>query len=171
MTLSNSPFITPLPRRENSAEAVSPEQDRVSELRGELEGLTRTISDLTALSAARIERLSATSVAGLRGTIESQPWMSLGTAAALGAVLAIAIVPKRAQGFRGGSFSSYDPYAIAASMRKAVARGIDTQPLTSRFERLVDSISSIDPSAVTSSPAYDTAKTWLQAFVSGARKA
>jgi hypothetical protein len=38
------------------------------------------------------------------------------------------------------------------------------------LERLVDSISNIDPSVLTSSPAYDTAKSWLHTIATGLRK-
>jgi ElaB/YqjD/DUF883 family membrane-anchored ribosome-binding protein len=170
MTLSNSPLVTPLPRRDNGSDAGSGDQDRLAELRSELATLQQTIAGMTGNAAAEVERLGTQSAQLLRSNIEAQPWMSIGAAAAAGALLAVAIIPKKSRGFRYNDAATYTAHDMADAVRRVAARGIDTQPITSRFERLVDSISSIDTTALTSSPAYDTAKTWLQSLVSGVRK-
>lgn len=169
MTVSNSPLVTPLPRKENGTGTAPPDDDRMSQLRAELAVLTQTISDMTAKRAAQIEDLATSGTATLRSNIEARPWMALAVAATAGALLAVAIIPKSSRGRGASGILSYSPDDITASVRRAIAHGVDTQPITSRFERLVDSISSIDASALTSSPAYDTAKTWLQSFVGGLR--
>ncbi len=169
MTLSNSPLVTPLPRRDNGSDAGSADQDRLAELRSELATLQQTIAGMTSNAAAELERLGTQSTRSLRSSIEAQPWMSIGVAAAAGALLALAIVPRRSRGFNYADAASYNARDMADAVRRA-ARSIDTQPITSRFERLVDSISSIDTAALTSSPAYDAAKNWLQNLVSAARK-
>ena len=171
MTLSNSPVVTPLPRRDNGSDTGLLDLDRLPELRSELASLTKAIADMTAKAAAGVEQLGSDGAKTVRSNIEAQPWLSLGVAAAAGALLAIAIIPRTPRGFRYNDASTYNQRDIADSFRQVAARGIDTQPMMSRFERLVDSISSIDATALTSSPAYDTAKTWLQTFVAGVRKA
>jgi ElaB/YqjD/DUF883 family membrane-anchored ribosome-binding protein len=172
MTVSNSPLVTPLPRKDNGngTGTAPPDDDRLAHLRAELAVLTQSIADMTAKRAAQIEELATSGAASLRSTIEARPWTALAVAATAGALLAVAVTPKSSRGLRASGIMSYAPDDISASVRRAIAHGVDTQPITSRFERLVDSISSIDASALTSSPAYDTAKTWLQSFVSGLRK-
>ncbi len=170
MISNNLPLITPSPRG-NGTHEVKPtaDQSRISELREELSVLTDTIASLTAKRLAQVEKLASDGTATLRSNIETQPWVSVGIAAAAGALLAVLIVPKSSRGFRYNDLASYNTDDIVASARRAAAR-VDTQPITSRLERLVDSISSIDPAVLTSSPAYDTAKTWLTTIANGLRK-
>ena len=169
MTSTNLPLVTPLPRGNGIHEGKPIDQTRISELREELSALTDTIADMTAKRLAQVEKLASDSTATLRSSIETQPWVSVGIAAAAGALLAVIIVPKSPRAFRYNDIATYNADDIAASVRRAAAR-VDTQPITSRLERLVDSISSIDPSVLTSSPAYDTAKTWLNTIANGLRK-
>jgi hypothetical protein len=169
MTSTNLPLVTPLPRGNGIHDAKPIDQSRISELRGELSLLTDIIADMTANRLAQAEKVAADGTAALRSHIENRPWAAIGIAAAAGALLAVVTIPKSSRGFRYNDASSYNADDIAASVRRAAAR-VDTQPITSRLERLVDSIGSIDPSVLTSSPAYDTAKTWLNAIASGLRK-
>ncbi len=169
MTSTNSPLVTPLPRGNGINDTKSIDHTRIAELREELSDLTDTIANLTAKRLAQVEKLASDGTATLRSSIETQPWASMGIAAAAGALLAVAIVPKSSRGFRYNNAASYNIDDIVASARRAAAR-VDTQPITSRLERLVDSISSIDPAAVTSSPAYDAVKTWLGTIATGLRK-
>ena len=169
MTSTNLPLVTPLPRGNGIHEGKPIDQSRISELREELSVLTDTIASLTAKRFAQAEKLASDGTAALRSNIETRPWASMGIAAAAGALLAVATIPKSSRGFRYNDAASYNADDIAASVRRAAAR-VDTQPITSRLERLVDSISSIDPSALTSSPAYDTAKSWVQTIANGLRK-
>ncbi|MEQ1577976.1 MAG: hypothetical protein ABL894_10010 [Hyphomicrobium sp.] len=170
MSSTNSPLITPLRVRDSSADAMAIDHRRMAELRKEMEGLTRSISEVTSKRVTQIEQLSSAGVASLHGTIATQPWAALGVAVVAGALLAAAIVPRRSREFRYNDPAAYNSGDIAATVRKAVSRSVDTQPFTSRFERMVDSISNLDASAVTSSPAFGTAKTWMQALISGFRK-
>jgi ElaB/YqjD/DUF883 family membrane-anchored ribosome-binding protein len=174
---SNSPNITQVSFRTpgaddtNSIDTPEPASDeRLSMLRSEIESLTQTISDLTARGTAAVENAASDGATSLRETIEHRPWMALGVSAAVGAVIAIAVVPKTRRGVRFGDASSYNTDDIAATVRRAVERRVDTQPLVSRFERMMDSISSIDPATLTASPAYETAKSWLQTLLANARK-
>jgi ElaB/YqjD/DUF883 family membrane-anchored ribosome-binding protein len=170
MALSNSPLVTPLPRRDNGADPGSRDQDRLAELRDEIATLQQMIASMTANAAAEIERLGTQGAKSVRSNIEAQPWMSIGVAVAAGALLALAIVPRRSRGLNYTDAGTYNARDMADAVRRVAARGIDTQPITSRFERLVDSITSIDTKALTASPAYDTAKSWLQSLVNSVRK-
>jgi hypothetical protein len=169
MTSTNVPLVTPLQRGNGIHEGKPIDQSRISELRGELSILTDTIADMTAKRLAQVEKLASEGTATLRSNIETRPWAAMGIAAAAGALLAVVTTPKSSRGFRYNDAPSYNADDIAASVRRAAAR-VDIQPITSRLERLIDSISSIDPSVLTSSPAYDTAKTWLHSIATGLRK-
>jgi hypothetical protein len=169
MMSNNLPLITPLPRGNGLHDGKPIDQSRISELRAELSVLTESVASLTAVRLAQVEKLAADGTATLRSSIETRPWAAIGLAAAAGALLAVVTISKSSRGFRYNDAASYNAHDIAASVRRAAAR-VDTQPITSRLERLVDSISSIDPSILTSSPAYDTVKTWLNSIASGLRK-
>jgi hypothetical protein len=169
MTSTNAPLVTPLSRGNGMNDPKPIDHTRITELRAELLVLTDTIADLTANRLAQVEKLASAGTKTLRSNIETRPWESIAIAAAAGALLAVALVPKSTRGFRYNDAASYNAGDIVASVRRAAAR-VDTQPITSRLERLIDSISSIDPSALTSSPAYDTAKTWLHTLATGLRK-
>lgn len=167
MTYTNSPLVTPIQRRDNGSDAVSAD-DRLQELREEFNNVLKVVSDMAENAQKQASELAAAGTQSLRSSIEAQPFLALGVAAAGGALLALAVLPSR-QRFRYDDPSTYNRRDIAQALRNSTAN-IDTRPLTSRFERLVDSISSIDPSALTSSPAYDTAKSWIQTAVDSARK-
>ena len=169
MTLSNLPLVTPVSRGNGADDAKAIDHSRISELRDAFAILAQSVSDMTALRVAQAERLAADGTASLRSNIEARPFAALGLAAAAGALLAVAVVPKKSRAFRYNDSSTYNADDIAASVRRAAAR-VDTQPIMSRLERMIDSISSIDPSILTSSPAYDTAKTWLHTLATGLRK-
>lgn len=170
MNFSNLPLATPLPRG-NGTDSVTPnDHSRISELRHELESLAQTVAGMTAKRVADVERLAAGGAENLRSNIEARPWASLGVAAAAGALLAVAIMPKRTGHFRYNDATTYNAENITAAVRRAVAHGVDSQPITSRLERVVEAISRIDASAVTTSPAYDTIKSWLNTFTSNIRK-
>lgn len=167
MTYSNSPLVTPITRRDNDT-AGSGTDEKLSELRAEFAKLSQLVSDMAESAQKQVSELGTAGVQTLRSNIEAQPFLAMGVAAAGGALLALAVLPRGSK-FRYDDMSTYNRRDIAEAVRNS-ARNIDTRPLTSRFERLVDSISSIDPSAITSSPAYDTAKTWLQTAVESAKK-
>ncbi len=173
MISNNSPNITPVSFRTTADEATpqAPSHDeRLSGLRSELDSLVETIAGLSSQGAAAVGAAAKDGVTTLRSTIEERPWMAIGVAVVAGAVLASAIVPRSRRGFQFSDRSTYTTDDITATLRRAAENRINPQPLISRFERLMDSISSIDPSAVTSSPAYDTAKTWLQSLAGSVRK-
>ena len=170
MNLSNLPLVTPLPRGSSASDTTPIDSARVAELRHELTSLAQTIAGVAAARVADVERLAAGGAENLRSNIEARPWTSLGVAAAAGALLAVAIVPKRTGHFRYNDATTYNAENITAAVRRAVAHGVDSQPITSRLERLVEAISKIDASAVTTSPAYDSIKSWLHTFTSSLGK-
>jgi hypothetical protein len=96
--------------------------------------------------------------------------MAIGVAMAVGAVIAIAIAPSTRRGFRYSDRSTYNTDDVGATIRRAVERRVDTQPIVSRLERMMESISNIDPAALTASPAYDSAKSWVQTIINSVRK-
>ncbi len=171
MTSFPSPLVTPLPRRGTSGpNGTDADADTLSALRQELQNLTTTVADLTSKGAARAGELATAGTQRVRQDIEANPWTSIAIAAAAGAIIAFAVIPKRPRGFRYNDRASYTMDDIGASLRQAAPRAGITQSLVARLERVVDSISTIDPAAVTASPAYETAKTWIQTLLNGVRK-
>lgn len=166
---SNSPLVTPLPTRAGGDSTQSNDQSRLDELRAELAALSVQVKDMTAKGAQRLEEMAEDGTQAVRTSISDNPWLAMGVAAAAGAVLALAIIPKRQRGFRASEFSSYSPRNIASAMRGAVESRIDTQPITSRFERLMDQVNNLNlnSSSITSSPAYEQAKSVLQGVMKG----
>ena len=156
-------MVTPLHPRD---ELVKPDDKKVAELRAELTDLSNYVASMSAKASAQLEK----GTGAVRSSIESQPVLAMGVAVAAGALLALAVMPKPQRSFRYDDPSTYSA-ASAYEAAKRAARNIDTVPMTSRFERVVDAISSIDPTALTSSPAYGTAKTWVESLVSGVKKA
>ena len=132
MTSTNLPLVTPLPRGNGTTDPNPLDHTRIAELRDELSDLTDTIASLTAKRLAQLEKLALDGTASLRSNIETQPWASVAIAAAAGALLAVAIVPKSPRGFRYNNAASYNIDDIVASARRAAAR-VDTQPITSRL--------------------------------------
>ncbi len=171
MTSSSSNLVTPLPRRDQSTPSSGHmAEDALSSLRLELQKLSETVSDMTSQAAARVEKAATDGTNVVRANIVDRPWTSMGVAALAGALIAVAIIPKRTRGFRYNERASYNMDDIGASVRSAASRNGITQSLLSRLERVVDSIGSIDPAVVTASPAYDTAKTWMQSLYNSVRK-
>lgn len=167
MTYSNAPLITPIARHDNGPDAGGVD-DKLGELRAEYGKLSALVSEMAGSAQKQVSEFGTAGVNTLRANIEAQPVLAICIAAAGGALLALAVLPRKS-GFRYDDLSTYNRRDLADAVRNS-ARSVDTRPLTSRFERLVDSITSIDPSVITSSPAYDTAKSWLQTAVDSAKK-
>lgn len=170
MNISNSPLVTPLPRGSSASGTMLIDDSRLLELRHELSSLTQTVAGITATRVAEVGRLATSGAEKIRSNIEERPWTSLSVAAAAGALLAVAILPKRTGRFRYNDATTYNAENISAAVRRAVAHGVDPQPITSRLERVVEAISRIDASALTTSPAYDTIKSWLHSFTNSLGK-
>ena len=166
---SNSPLVTPLPTSPGGDNAQPNDQSRMEELRRELAALSAQVKEMTSKGAQRLEGLAEDGTQAVRTSISDNPWLAMGIAVTAGAILALAIIPKRQPGFRTSEFSSYSPRNIASAMRNAVESRIDTQPITSRFERLMDQVNNlnINSDSITSSPAYEQAKSVLQGIIKG----
>ena len=169
---SNSPLVTPLPTRQGGDSMHSDDQGRLAELRTELAALTRQVKEMTAQGAQRLEGMAEDGTKVVRTSISENPWLAMGVAVAAGAILALAVIPQRERGFRVAKFSSYTPRNVANAMREAVESRIDTQPITSRFERLMDQVNNLNlnSASITSSPAYEQAKNVLQGLMKGLGK-
>lgn len=166
---SNSPLVTPLPTRQGGDTTQSNDHSRLEELRVELSTLTSQVKEMTAQGARRLEGMAEDGTQVVRTSISDNPWLAMGVAAAAGAILALAIIPKRDRGFRASEYSSYSPRNIASAMRQAVESRVDTQPITSRFERLMEQVSNLNlnSGSITSSPAYEQVKSVFQGVLKG----
>lgn len=170
MILSNSPLVTPLPNGSSASDTMLADASRLSELRIELTSLAKTVASVTAARIEDAERLATSGADTIRSNIELRPWTSLGVAAATGALLALVILPKKTGRFRFDDATAYNAGSATYAAHRAVTHGVGSQPIASRFERIVNAISRIDASAVTTSPAYDTIKSWLHTFTSSLGK-
>lgn len=159
----------PGPAQHTSNEARLNDQMLIAELRRELSELGESFTQIAETRTARIQKFAGETTASLRSNIEAHPWTSVGLAAAAGAIVALAVVPKTPRSSRAYTAASFNADDIAASVRGAMSRVVNTEPIASRFERVMDSISKIDTTSLTSSPAYETAKTWLQSAVNAGR--
>ena len=169
---SNSPLVTPLPTSQGGDSTQSDNHGRLAELRAELATLTHQVKEMSAQAAQRLEGMAEDGTKVLRTSISENPWLAIGAAAAAGAILALAIIPERQRGFRASQLTSYTPRNVAHAMREAVESRVDTQPITSRFERLMDQVNSLNlnSSSITSSPVYEQAKNVLQGVMKGLGK-
>jgi ElaB/YqjD/DUF883 family membrane-anchored ribosome-binding protein len=162
MNLSNAPSVSQLPQRENNAG----DQQRISDLRRELETLAQSVADVAAKRLSDIENAASQGVSLVRTEIQHRPWTSMAVASAAGGLLALAILPSSS---KRHVRSSFDPRHYAESARRAISN-IDTQPISSRFERMMDSVSNLDPTVITNSPAYDVVKNLVQSISNGITK-
>jgi hypothetical protein len=135
-----------------------------SEDRAALDELAETIAELSRVTRARLARAGEV----VHESAAAYPWTTVALAGLAGLVLAMAL-PRREsnKGHQLTRIAGYDiPPAYRISLPKVHASGLE--PLTARLERVVDSISRIDPSTV-SLPALQSARDWLTNLFSSAR--
>jgi hypothetical protein len=144
--------------------AGSPGAREGDEARAALDELIGTVAELSRITQARVARAGRI----VNENAAAHPWTTVALAGLAGLVLAI-MLPKReaTKAPKLTRIAGYDiPPAYQIPLPNVQARSLE--PLTSRLERLVDSIAKIDPSTV-SIPALQTARDWFTNLFSATR--
>jgi ElaB/YqjD/DUF883 family membrane-anchored ribosome-binding protein len=152
--------------------------DEYAELRRELAAIAGDVKSIVETRAAQVQQLATdTAEAGLdatRETIRDYPVTSIAVAAILGAALAIALTPaprRPSLAARIGNFGSHyvpdvtraDLNDMARHLQRSASQAVQGSPLAAAFERVVDSVSSIDPKS-SLTPALEKAGAWLSSL-------
>jgi hypothetical protein len=160
-------MATPYRSGFNAAErntSVSPGARDGREDRAAFDELSATIAELSRVTQARLARAGEVA----HDSAAAYPWTTVALAGLAGLMLAVALPRREAsRANRLTRIAGYDiPPAYQISLPKVHAPSLE--PLTARLERVVDSISKIDPSTV-SMPALQTARDWLTNLFTSAR--
>jgi ElaB/YqjD/DUF883 family membrane-anchored ribosome-binding protein len=139
--------------RNTSALAAKHDSDQD---RAALEELSETIAELSRVAHARINRTARI----VNESAANNPWATVAIAGLAGLALAV-VLPKR-ETSKAHKLTSLAGYEIPPAYQIPLpnVHRPSLEPLTARLERLVDSISKIDPSTV-SAPALQAARDWL----------
>ena len=145
--------------------------DRAAELAAVRADLARLVADVTSVVAARASQVGGAAVEGgeagvdfARDTIRSHPIPAVALAAVAGAAIAVLMVPSSRQP-RSGRLAERASDLTRTSfgdMAQGLQRSASStgSSLLSAFERVVESVSSIDPqSSIT--PTLEKAASWL----------
>jgi hypothetical protein len=146
----------------------------LAEMRDSVAALAKEVADI-AERRTRAARQTAvdTAEAGaseLRRTIRRQPVVAMAVAAAAGAVLALAVVPRFSRSVSTSRWDSWTPnitrsdlYDFADNIQRSVSRAAQSAsaPITPAFERLVEAITRTDPSA-SMNTIVEKASSWFQ---------
>ena len=154
-----------------SGDGLGPDQAVLAELRKDLGVI---VADLAKVVEERVAQAKAAAIEGMdqgleaaRSTIRTHPVSAIAVAALLGAGLAVALT-SAAQPTRDASrLATWSPPTSrdefmqrARSMQSSVSQSSTLSSLVSAFERVVESVSTIDPKS-SLTPALEKAGTWL----------
>ena len=168
-------MVSPMKDVSSAARSVQDTAETtIAELRDSVSALAKEVATIAErrTRAAR-ETAVETAEAGaaeLRRTIRRQPAVSMAVAAAVGAVLALLVVPRF--GRTAAPVSRWDRYApnvtradlydLADNIQRSVSRAAHSvaAPVTPAFERMVDALSRADTSSFNS--IMEKAGSWFQ---------
>jgi ElaB/YqjD/DUF883 family membrane-anchored ribosome-binding protein len=145
-----------------------------AELRRELAMITSNVSIIIETRAAQAKQMATEAAeAGLqttRETIRDYPVASIAVATILGAALAIALTPATRRPSLTARLGHYVPEVTRADLndmvrhfQRSASHALHGSSLSSAFERVVDSVSSIDPKS-SLTPALEKAGAWLSSL-------
>jgi hypothetical protein len=154
----------------------SPAHDRddldatLAELRTDLASLVADVKQVVEARAARAKDAAEIGLDAARGTIRSYPVASLAVATLVGAAAAIALTSgsrQSRQTTRVGDWAQgiarADLQEMFGNLNRSATRMTTGTPLISAFERVVDTVSSMDPKA-SLTPALEKAGAWLSSL-------
>ncbi len=133
------------------------------------EQMTQVSGEIARISAARIEAAKRAAEAGAeyaREGVEEYPLSSLAMAFGAGALIGLAILPKRRT-----SFDWHNPSVQSVrneladytdKMKRSIRGSATGQGMISNFERVVDTVSNVDAKA-TIGPVWNRILAWLDA--------
>jgi ElaB/YqjD/DUF883 family membrane-anchored ribosome-binding protein len=148
------------------------DQTTLAELRKSVTEIANEVAKIAEKRGAEVRDAAQAGTSEVRRAIRRQPVIAMGVAAAVGAILAIALVPRwggRTSTSRWPNASRWegyipqvtraDLYDMADNIQRSVSRA--SAPVTSSFERLVDVFSKID-SKETINDVVEKAGSWFQ---------
>jgi len=137
------------------------------EMRDDLSKLAGVVAHVT---EHRMNRAQVQAQIAMR----ENPWATVGIAAAAGCLLAILITPRSRSGSTRRSrsqhfdFGDLGRYVQMPSVPQFSMPHVNTTPITSRLEQVVDQVSRMDAQAA--GPAIEKIKDWFDAVMSHIRK-
>ncbi len=142
---------------------------QLAELRKDLSILVADVKKVADARVVQVRDAATEGVSATRDIIRSYPVASVAVATIIGAAAAIIILPA-SQARPTSRFRAWMPDITQADLRemahglqRTAAQNLNGPSLLSTFERVVDSVSSIDPKA-TLTPAIEKAGTWLSSM-------
>jgi DUF883 C-terminal glycine zipper region len=146
------PFATPRP----STKRVSADNDAtIADLRRDLD---RVIDDWGLIVRESAERQARAA----ENIVRSHPWESVAVAMAIGALVAVALVPKR-----NNVSANADVDRRVKPAQRTALRAPETQPLSSRLSQTWDSITALDAHALPPIPSFESLMTLAKSFLPG----
>jgi ElaB/YqjD/DUF883 family membrane-anchored ribosome-binding protein len=167
--LKSNPFNSDDVDRSTLADA-GPHDATIAELRNDLAALFDDVKRVVDARAARVQETADVGLDFARETIKSHPVASLAFATVVGAAAAILLVPASRPTSNLSKIRDWAPQLTRAdvqemigSIQQTASRAAAGTPLLSVFERVVDSVSSIDPKS-TLTPTLEKAGAWLNSM-------
>jgi DUF883 C-terminal glycine zipper region len=133
----------------------APNDEALIELRQDLDWVLEDWNELLRQTAARSAVIA-------NDAVRARPWVSVTIAAALGALLATALVSRRRPGPVARAAAVEPPQVAPALARRWVA---DTHPLMSRLSQTWDSIAALNANALPTLPSMDVMTGILKAML------
>ena len=144
---------------------------KLAELRADLAAL---VADVKRVAEARASQVKDAAIDGAeagvdfaRDTIRSHPIPAIAIAAVVGAAIAVALTPAlhRSRTARLADWAPHITRANLGEMAQGLQRSASStgSSLLSAFERVVDSVSTIDPKS-SLTPTLEKAAAWLSSF-------
>lgn len=152
-------MVSTVKEASSTPHALEADESTLAELRASLASIAKEVADVAerrtrVVREGTVEAAEA-GAAELRKTIRKQPAVSMFVAAAAGAIIALAVVPRfRAPAAHRRSWTPNitrsDLYDLADNIQRSVSRAATAAaaPVTPAFERMVDALSRTDASAV-----------------------
>ncbi len=150
---------------------VGKNETTFEELRKSVTEIANEVSKIAEKRGAAVRDAAQAGTSEVRRTIRRQPVISMGVAAAVGAILAITLVPRwggRAKTSRWEAWAPNMPsvtradlYDMADNIQRSVSRAAHSVPVTSSLERLVDAFSKIEAKG-TINDVVEKAGSWFQ---------
>jgi ElaB/YqjD/DUF883 family membrane-anchored ribosome-binding protein len=145
-----------------------------ADLRRELAMIASDVGAIIETRAAQAKQLATdaaeASLESTRETIREYPVSSIAVATVLGAVIAIALTSPPRRPSLAARIGHYVPEVtradlndMARQLQRSASHAVHGSSLSSAFERVVDSVSSIDPKS-SLTPALEKAGAWLSSM-------
>ncbi len=167
--------------RGGSSAPATGDETMLAELRKSVTAIAEEVAKVAEKRTRAARQTAQDGTDALRSSIRRQPMIALGVATVAGALLAVLVVPRSALHARKtsswGDWSPHIPhvtradlYDVADTIQRSVSRAAGAVPLQSTFERLIDAVAKVEPSASLNT-IVDKAGSWLKRAQAAASQA